>query len=168
MRKTFGLPTLLSFSVAFTLCCSIVNLAQNREKFVISAKAGGINAITGGASVHGKGESEWQQLSITDDLDSGDHVRTAYDGRVEIAAHVNPIGYSELRYILEKNGFTIASVHRDKPKANTWAYWPIVTAIKIVSRLTPRQKRSERWTEELASKEVLLGGNTLIVHAVLN
>lgn len=91
MRRTFGLSALPVFSLAFVLCCSIVNLAQNREKFVISAKAGGINAITGGATVHGKGESDWQQLMITDDLDAGDRVRTSYDGRVEIL--LNPGSY---------------------------------------------------------------------------
>src|SRR5919112_724753 len=91
MRKAFSLPVLFTLSVAFILCCSIVNFAQNREKFVISAKAGGINAITGQADVHPKGESEWQQLSITDDLDSGDRVRTANDGRVEIL--LNPGSY---------------------------------------------------------------------------
>jgi hypothetical protein len=64
---------------------------QNREKFVISAKAGGINAVTGQASVHGKGESEWQQLMVTDDLNAGDRVRTASDGRVEIL--LNPGSY---------------------------------------------------------------------------
>jgi len=90
-----------------------------------------------------------------------------YDGRVEIAAHVNPIAYSELRYILEKNGFELISVHRDKPKGNAWLYWPIVVTIKTISKLTSQRKRAERWTDELASKEVLLGGNTLIVHAVL-
>jgi len=95
-------------------------------------------------------------------------LQSEYDGRVEIGAHVNPIGYSELRYIMEKNGFEIVGTHRDKPKGRTWLYWPIVTTIKLISRLTPRQKKSERWTEELASKEVLLGGNTLIVHAILN
>ena len=47
MRKTSSLPALSILSIAFILCCSIVSLAQNREKFVISAKAGGINAITG-------------------------------------------------------------------------------------------------------------------------
>jgi 2-polyprenyl-3-methyl-5-hydroxy-6-metoxy-1,4-benzoquinol methylase len=94
-------------------------------------------------------------------------LRAEYDNREEIAAHVNPIGYSELRYILEKNGFQIASVHRDKPKAHAWLYWPIVALIRLIARLTPRQKQAERWTEELASKEVLLGGNTLIVHARL-
>lgn len=88
MRKT---SNLLIVSIAFILCCSIVSLAQNREKFVISAKAGGINAITGEASVHSRGESGWQQLMITDDLDAGDRVRTAYDGRVEIL--LNPGSY---------------------------------------------------------------------------
>jgi hypothetical protein len=91
MRRTFGLPALPVFSLALVLCCSLVNLAQNREKFVISAKAGGINAITGAASVHGKGESDWQQLAITDDLAAGDRVRTSYDGRVEIL--LNPGSY---------------------------------------------------------------------------
>lgn len=91
MRKASSLPALSILSVAVILCCSIVNLAQNREKFVISAKAGGINAITGQADVHPRGESDWQQLSITDDLDAGDRVRTAIDGRVEIL--LNPGSY---------------------------------------------------------------------------
>ena len=78
------------------LCCSVAILAQtqNREKFVISAKAGGINAITGQASVSSRGGADWQQLMITDDLNSGDRVRTAYDGRVEIL--LNPGSYLRL------------------------------------------------------------------------
>jgi ubiquinone/menaquinone biosynthesis C-methylase UbiE len=95
-------------------------------------------------------------------------LRAEYDNREEIAAHVNPISYSELRYILEKNGFQITQVHRDKPKSNAWLYWPIVLLIRLIARLTPAGKRSERWTEELASDEVLLGGNTLIVQARLS
>ena len=91
MRKAFSLPALFTLLVAFIFCCSSVIFAQNREKFVISAKAGGINAITGQADVHSKGESEWQQLSITDDLEAGDRVRTANDGRVEIL--LNPGSY---------------------------------------------------------------------------
>ena len=41
-----------------------------------------------------RGETDWQQLSITDDLDAGDRVRTAYDGRVEIL--LNPGSYLRL------------------------------------------------------------------------
>jgi ubiquinone/menaquinone biosynthesis C-methylase UbiE len=97
-----------------------------------------------------------------------ERLRAEYDNREEIAAHVNPIGYSELRYILEKYGFQIAGVHRDKPKSNAWLYWPLVLLIQLIARLTPAKKRRERWSEELASDEVLLGGNTLIVHAIRN
>ena len=96
-----------------------------------------------------------------------ERLRAEYDNREEIAAHVNPIGYSELRYILEKNGFQISGLHRDKPKAHAWLYWPIVLLIRLIAKLTPEGKRAERWTEELASDEVLLGGNTLIVHGIL-
>ncbi len=92
MRKNTCLPLLSLFSVAaLVLCCSVLSLAQNREKFVISAKAGGINAVTGQASVHSKGDSDWQQLTITDDLNAGDRVRTDQDGRVEIL--LNPGSY---------------------------------------------------------------------------
>jgi len=95
-------------------------------------------------------------------------LRAEYDNREEIAAHVNPIGYSELRYILEKYGFQIESLHRDKPKAHAWFYWPIVFLVRLIAKLIPANKRAERWTEELVSDEVLLGGNTLIVKAVLS
>ena len=79
------------FAAALVLCCSVLSLAQNREKYVISAKAGGINAITGQATVYGKGDSDWQTLMITDDLSAGDRVRTDFDGRVEIL--LNPGSY---------------------------------------------------------------------------
>jgi ubiquinone/menaquinone biosynthesis C-methylase UbiE len=89
-------------------------------------------------------------------------------GKEEMALHVNPIGYPELRYTLEQSGFEIVRLYRDKPKAQLWLYWPIVGLIRVIARLTPERKRKERWTDELVSREVLLGGNTLIVHSVLS
>ena len=94
MRKASSLLVSFTVCVSLIVCCAIVGFAQNREKFVISAKAGGINAITGQASVHSRGETDWQQLLITDDLDAGDRVRTAFDGRVEIL--LNPGSYLRL------------------------------------------------------------------------
>jgi ubiquinone/menaquinone biosynthesis C-methylase UbiE len=102
---------------------------------------------------------------------SREHVKSArseFGEKVEIALHVNAIGYSELRYALEKCGFEVVKLHRDKPKSHMWLYWPIVALIRLIGRMTPAQKRRERWTEELQSGEILLGGNTLIVHAVKN
>ena len=94
MRRRFYLPPFL-LSLTVVLACSLVSVGQStRDKFVISAKAGGINAITGGASVSSRGERNWQQLMITDDLNSGDQVRTDYDGRVEIL--LNPGAYLRL------------------------------------------------------------------------
>ena len=94
MRKTSSLLVSFTVSISLIVCCAIVGFAQNREKFVISAKAGGINAITGQASVHSRGATDWQLLLITDDLEAGDRVRTANDGRVEIL--LNPGSYLRL------------------------------------------------------------------------
>ena len=77
-EKKFLPPVALSFFSRTHSLLFAVSVGQNREKFVISARAGGINAITGGATVTSRGgDSEWQQLMITDDLNSGDRVRTA-------------------------------------------------------------------------------------------
>lgn len=94
-----------------------------------------------------------------------EQVRLDYGAREEIALHVHAISYSELRYQLEKNGFAIVSLFLDEPKSRTWLYWPALALIGLVKRLTPKPKRAERWTDELNSREILKGGNTLIVHA---
>lgn len=92
--------------------------------------------------------------------------REAFGDKVEIALHVNAISYSELRYSLENSGFEVLTLHRDKAKARIWLYWPFVAVIRLIGRMTPAQQRRELWTDELQSDEILLGGNTLIVHAV--
>jgi SAM-dependent methyltransferase len=101
---------------------------------------------------------------------SQDHLRMRHEQKwgekEEVALHINPIAYTELRYILEKYGFTVLGAYRDKPKPNIWLYWPLTALIRLLGRLTPAQKRRERWTDELASGPVLLGGNTLVLHAV--
>ena len=76
-------------------------------------------------------------------------------------------GYNELRYYLELNGFEIQGVYRDRVKAKQWLYFPIVALIRLAAALTPEARRQDRWTRELASDPVLLGGNTLIIHSIL-
>ena len=95
-----------------------------------------------------------------------DGLRDTYGENMEIALHVNPIGYSELRYYLENNGFRLLGIHRDRSKPNLWMYWPLIGLIRLIGGLTPDQKRKERWTDELNSANVLMGGNTIILHAV--
>ena len=61
----------------------------------------------------------------------------------------------------------IQGVYRDRKKGNQWLYWPLVALIRLMAKLTPRQRRADRWTDELASDPVLLGGNTIIIHSIL-
>ena len=94
-------------------------------------------------------------------------IRAEFGSMEEIALHVNPIGYSELRFLLEKNNFNLQKTFRDKPKKNQWLYFPLIWLIRAVAFFTSQRKRRERWTDELNSNEVLLGGNTLIIQAKL-
>lgn len=91
MRK--ARPTLVPmlFVAALVLAIPLTSHSQNREKFVISAKAGGVNAVTGRASMRPHGNTEWQQLTIKEDLEAGDMVKTGIDGRVEML--LNPGSY---------------------------------------------------------------------------
>lgn len=84
-------PTLLS--AALLLVLPLISSAQNREKFVISARAGGVNAVTGRASLR-HGNTEWQELTIKEDLEAGDVVKTGLDGRVEML--LNPGSYMRI------------------------------------------------------------------------
>jgi len=93
MRK--GSSSLL-FLLAVGLVFSgfITSYAQSRERFVISAKAGGVNAVTGRTRVHAQGSAEWEQLTIKDNLEAGDVVKTGTDGRLEML--LNPGSYMRL------------------------------------------------------------------------
>lgn len=91
-----------------------------------------------------------------------------YAGMEEIALHVNPIGYSEVRYLLEKNDFDLVGTHYDKRKTNSWAYFPLTILIRLIGNLNSEKKQRKRWTLELNSNEVLTGGNTLIFEAEKN
>jgi hypothetical protein len=81
------------FVATLLVCAGIVtaDAQQNRERFVISAKAGGINAVSGRTGVQPQGSTEWEQLTIKDNLEAGDMVKTGVDGRVEML--LNPGAY---------------------------------------------------------------------------
>ncbi len=91
MRKALRFFAVAVFGVAVVSSGLVPVYGQEREKFVISARAGGINAVTGRVSMHPRGGSEWRQLSIKDDLQTGDVVKTGLDGRVEML--LNPGSY---------------------------------------------------------------------------
>ena len=75
--------------------------AQNRERFGISARAGGVNAVSGQVMVKRGGASE-QLLTSQDDLNSGDIVTTGRDSQTEVL--LNPGTYLRLS---EKSEFVL-------------------------------------------------------------
>ena len=60
-----------------------IGSAQNREKFGISARAGGVNSVNGSVMVKREGQAP-QLLTSRDDLAAGDVVTTGAGGQVEI------------------------------------------------------------------------------------
>src|SRR5262250_2431898 len=91
MKKIVVSAAILSCVLGLGLSSTVTTRAQNREKFVISARAGGVNAVSGRAEVKSNPGADWQLLTVTDDLKSGDIVKTSNDGRLEVL--LNPGSY---------------------------------------------------------------------------
>jgi hypothetical protein len=83
---------LLSVILVAGVLVSVGN-AQNRERFGISAKAGGVNAVSGEVMVKRTGQAP-QLLTSQDDLASGDVVNTGSGSQAEIL--LNPGTYLRL------------------------------------------------------------------------
>ncbi len=87
-RAILKMATLL---FCLTLALAFTVEAQNREQYVISAKAGGINLVSGDVTVRREGAKEEKRLTAKDDLESGDVVSTGAGARVEVL--LNPGSY---------------------------------------------------------------------------
>lgn len=82
--------SLFVFSLVVCGAASAVQ-GQNRQINIISARAGGVNYVSGDVTVSGEGRAERQALTTTDNLAVGDTVRTGAGGQVEVL--LNPGSY---------------------------------------------------------------------------
>jgi hypothetical protein len=91
--KQFKKASLRSLmALAFVCACALgVVRADVRDARVISARAGGVNLVSGDVKVRRAASAEWVSLSTQDELGSGDTVRTGTNGQVEIL--LNPGSY---------------------------------------------------------------------------
>src|SRR5687767_14653428 len=148
MRKT-------STSIYCLLCAVILLIAgvatafaqkeasrgQSRDRFVISARAGGVNAVTGKTGVHSKGSTIWEELTIKDNLEGGDVVKTGLDGRVEIL--LNPGSYMRVG---ENSEFELTSNSLDNLEVRLISGTAIVEATgRSEERRVGKECRS-RWS----------------------
>jgi hypothetical protein len=88
--KKTSLLSLLALAFVCTLGLSAAR-ADAGDLRVISARAGGVNLVTGDVRVRREASAEWVALSTADELKGGDTVRTGSAGRVEIL--LNPGSY---------------------------------------------------------------------------
>ncbi len=77
--------------LALCLGLGVAARAQNREKYIITAKAGGVNLVSGNVTFERADAPRAQALSSNDNLESGDKVMTGAGGRVEVL--LNPGSY---------------------------------------------------------------------------
>jgi ferric-dicitrate binding protein FerR (iron transport regulator) len=78
------------FALTIVLVAASAAMGQNRERFGISAKAGGVNAVVGRVMVERKDQAS-QLVTNRDDLATGDTVTTGFSSHAEIL--LNPGTY---------------------------------------------------------------------------
>jgi hypothetical protein len=90
MKSTVRFSSIV-VGVALLIALGVIVQAQNREKFVISAKAGGVNLVNGNVTIQRQGKHSQEALTNNDNLETGDTVTTGMGGRVEVL--LNPGTY---------------------------------------------------------------------------
>lgn len=98
----------LSAAIFAMASLALVAEAQNRERFGISANAGGVNAVSGQVMVKREGQAP-QLMTSQDNLNSGDVVNTGYGSQAEIL--LNPGTYLRLG---QKSEFQLVDNSLDK------------------------------------------------------
>jgi hypothetical protein len=88
LRTSLSCLAALSFLTALAAASA---RAQSREEHFISARAGGVNFVSGDVRRRSGDEVGWQKLSTKEDLQTGDEVRTGADGLAEVL--LNPGSY---------------------------------------------------------------------------
>jgi len=82
--RRLSLYSALACGFMFTHASINQAVAQNNSPYVVSAKAGGINFVSGDVRLSRAGRPDYQPLTSRDALDSGDVVTTGATGRLEV------------------------------------------------------------------------------------
>jgi uncharacterized membrane protein YgcG len=96
MRNVLRISGRLLCAVVLSACAGAFASASaaDRDDRVISARAGGVNFVSGDVTVKRAGKADWETLTAEDELKAGDAVRTGADGRAEVL--LNPGSYLRL------------------------------------------------------------------------
>ena len=80
-------------------------------------------------------------------------------------AHLSPLSYPLLKFVLEHYGFRILRIEKDRSKPKMILLWPLALLIRLCGCLSSKKRRESYRLNETLSSEILMGGNTLIIFA---
>ena len=80
-------------------------------------------------------------------------------------AHLSPLGYPLLKFVMEHYGFHVLRLEKDRPKPKMIWLRPLAWVLRCYGRVASQKRREAYRLEETLSSEILMGGNTLIVVA---
>lgn len=95
-------------------------------------------------------------------IPSHEVIKNIWKGDLSMA-HLSPLGYPLLKFIMECYGFRILRLEKDKPKHKMIWLLPFVWMIRFSGRLASKKRRELYRLHETTRNEIILGGNTLIL-----
>jgi SAM-dependent methyltransferase len=95
-------------------------------------------------------------------IPSHEAVKNIWKGDLSMA-HLSPLGYALLKFILECYGFRILRLEKDQPKRKMVWLLPFVWLIRLYGRWASQKRREVYRLDDTTRDEIILGGNTLII-----
>jgi SAM-dependent methyltransferase len=80
-------------------------------------------------------------------------------------AHLSPLGYPLLKFMMEHYGFRIVQVETDRNKPRMKWLLPVVWLVHLSGLLSSRERWESYRLSETLSQKIIMGGNTLIIMA---
>jgi SAM-dependent methyltransferase len=78
-------------------------------------------------------------------------------------AHLSPLGYPLLKFMLEHYGFRILRLEKDRKKRRMIWLKPLVWMVRFYGLFVSGRRRKDYRLEETLDEAILMGGNTLII-----
>ncbi|MDI7259844.1 MAG: class I SAM-dependent methyltransferase [Thermodesulfobacteriota bacterium] len=89
-------------------------------------------------------------------------IRDIWKGDLSMA-HLNPLGYPLLKFMMEHYGFRILQLEKDRKKPRMKWLLPLVWVIRLYGLFTPGKRKEIYRLDETMMDEIIMGGNTLII-----
>ena len=97
-------------------------------------------------------------------IPSHETIEKVWNGDLSMA-HLSPLGYPLLKFVLEHYGFRVLQLEKDRSKPRMVLLSPLAWVLRLCGGVASRKRWKDYRLGETLSKEILMGGNTLIIAA---